>query len=176
MVKHDTFASRVQSLRDTWVERRQVGRLASAHDFDSQFRLLVTLHEWASAAVVDIAEVYGETPSVTVSPLPEHSDETPAFSIVVDAQHSLTLSLAERRRMGAPRWHLSISISAAGSAHSAANAGPERRNGQWTRTRLEDLILSLLGAYERSLSGETGERSTLTRLDALQGSQERNSA
>ncbi len=176
MVKHDTFASRVQSLRDTWTERRQVGRLASAHDFDSQFRLLVTLHDWALAAVEDIVEIYGETPTVTVSPLPELGEETPAFSIIVDALHSLTLSLAERRRMGAPRWHLSISISAAGSAHSTANAGPERRNGQWTRTRLEDLILSLLGAYERSLSGDSGNRPTLQRLDSLQPTQERNSA
>jgi len=35
-------------------------------------------------------------------------------------------------------------------------AGPERRYGQWTRARLEDLLLSLLGAYERARS-EGGE-------------------
>jgi hypothetical protein len=35
-------------------------------------------------------------------------------------------------------------------------AGPERRNGQWTRARVEDLLLSLLGAYERDRSDEPG--------------------
>ena len=32
----------------------------------------------------------------------------------------------------------------------AIAAGPERRNGQWTRGRLEELLLSVLGAYERA--------------------------
>jgi hypothetical protein len=34
-------------------------------------------------------------------------------------------------------------------------AGPERRNGQWTRGRVEDILLSVLGAYERAASEQT---------------------
>jgi hypothetical protein len=168
MLKHENFASRVQTLRDTWVERRQVGQLASAHDFDSQFRLLQTLHNWAGVALADVQGVYGETLPLALSPMPEQSDDPPAFSLVVDTQHSLTLSLSERRRMGAARGHLGISVSAAGAAHASANAGPERRNGQWTRARLEDLILSLLGAYERSLHPDSGRAGKLGQIEGLE--------
>ena len=64
----------------------------------------------------------------------------------------VTFSLAERRRMGGSRWFIAVSVATAGPGGSAVAAGPERRNGQWTRGRLEEVLLSVLGAYERSVA------------------------
>ena len=157
MLKNGTFAIRVQSLRDSWIERRQTGCLANAHDFDSQFRLLAVIHGWAVSAVEDVQAVYADGVAVTVGPFPERTEATPGFSIVVDSRHSLTVSLMERPRAGADRWHLRVWVSAAGAGTASGQAGPSRLDGQWTRARLEELILSLLGAYERSQSTEQNE-------------------
>ena len=148
----EPFANRVQLLRDSWLERRQVGRLAANHDVDSQFRLLLTLHEWAEDAVGAAVSVYRGGPLIVVSPRP-HQGETAAFSVTVGDRHSVTFALTERRRMSGARWHVSVSVAAQGPGGAVTQAGPERRNGQWSRARLEDVLLSLLGAYERSVEG-----------------------
>ena len=127
----EPFAQRVQSLRETWLERRMVKALASAHDRESQFQLLATLHQWALQAAADIQRVYGETLIVEVSPAPE-------------------AGLAERRRASGGSWFVDASVMGGGRGGGAIAAGPERRNGQWTRGRLEELLLSVLGAYERA--------------------------
>ncbi|MFN0145072.1 MAG: hypothetical protein ACKVT1_01060 [Dehalococcoidia bacterium] len=148
----EPFVNRVQLLRDSWLERRQVGRFAASHDFDSQFRLLITLHEWAEEAVRAAASVYEGSPGIIASPRP-HRSETAAFSVTVGDRHSVTFALTERRRMSGARWHVSVSIAAQGPGGAVTQAGPERRNGQWSRARLEEVLLSLLGAYERSIEG-----------------------
>lgn len=147
----DSFATRVQTLRDSWVERRQVKALASSHDFDSQFQLLATLHGWAVHAVHDIRSVYGETLPVAVSEAPRPADTAPGFAVIVDDRHRVTFALAERKRLGTSRWFIAVALTS-GPGGGVMAAGPERRNGQWTRGRLEDLLLSALGAYERALS------------------------
>jgi hypothetical protein len=151
----DSFVQRVQALRDSWAERRLVQRLAGAHDFDSQYRLLTTLHTWVGEAARDISAVYGSAMSVSVSPVPDALSRTPAFSIVIGGAYTVTFALTERRRMGGPRWFVTVLIGSAGPGGAVAAAGPERRNGQWTRGRLEDVLLSVLGAYERATSSES---------------------
>lgn len=146
----ERFADRVRALRDNWVERRQVRALASAHDFDSQYRLLCTLHEWAGEGVRDIRGVYGPLLPVRVSPSPPDDRRNASFSVVLGDAYVLSFALTDRRRSGASRWYIAVSMASAGPAGNAVAAGPERRNGQWTRGRLEDLLLTVLGAYERS--------------------------
>lgn len=158
----DTFANRVQILHESWAERRQVAKLAGTHDFDSQFRLVATLHEWATEACQDISEVYEERLAVSLSPLPDAEDIPPAFSITIGDRHSVTFSLLERRRMNGSRWHVSVSVASTGPGGSIAHAGPERRNGHWSRSRVEDVLLSLLGAYERA-QGDGEEPPSLLR-------------
>ncbi len=148
----ESFANRVQALRDSWIERRQVKGLASAHDFESQYRLLLTLHSWAVQGVEDICGVYDGAVSATVSPAPPETDSAPGFSVAMAESYMVTFSLAERRRMGGSRWFIAVSVATAGPGGSAVAAGPERRNGQWTRGRLEEVLLSVLGAYERSVA------------------------
>lgn len=146
----EPFAQRVQSLRETWLERRMVKALASAHDRESQFQLLATLHQWALQAAADIQRVYGETLIVEVSPAPEAADASPCFHVLVDRGYSVSFGLAERRRASGGSWFVDASVMGGGRGGGAIAAGPERRNGQWTRGRLEELLLSVLGAYERA--------------------------
>lgn len=125
---------------------------ASVHDFESQLELLRTLHSWAESAARDIRTVYGPAIAVGVSGVPAAGVSNPAFSLTVSGNYAVTFALHERRRLDAPRWFISVTVSSGGPSGAIVAAGPERRNGQWTRARLEDVLLSVLGAYERSTS------------------------
>ncbi|MBI2767454.1 MAG: hypothetical protein HYX53_16285 [Chloroflexi bacterium] len=152
MTANETFASRVQALRKSWIEWRQVKALASSHEFESQYLLLLTLHGWALQAAAEINAVYGEGLAVDVSPAPDRNDAVAAFNVVVANSYTASFTLSERRRAGASSWFVAVGLGAGGRGSTSVAAGPERRNGQWTRGRLEDLLLSMLGAYERGLS------------------------
>lgn len=152
-MNRESFLQRVQTLRESWSERRQVRALASSHDFESQFQLLAMLHAWARDAVQDVQEVYGDELSVELGPEPGHEDRNPGFTITLAPGYSAALVLVERQRTGASHWFVSVTLNSAGPGASAVSAGPQRRTGQWTRGQLEDLVLSLLGAYERSIAG-----------------------
>ena len=148
----DSFVRRVEILRDSWAERRQLKGLTSVHDRESQFALLQTLHRWSEAAADDIRKVYGDALPVTVSPVPAITDPTAAFAVTIGNSHTVSFLLTERRRLSGSRWYVSVTVGTGGPGGSLVAAGPERRNGQWTRGRLEDILLSILGAYERSAS------------------------
>ncbi|MCL6644943.1 MAG: hypothetical protein K6U88_08195 [Dehalococcoidia bacterium] len=148
----EPFRRRVEQLRDAWEERRALRGIAGAHDRESQLALLRTLHGWAMEAAADIRAVYGPGLAVEVSRLSADDAAPAAFTVSVARDHTLTFALVERRRVGGVRWHIAVTMSTGGPRGSTVAAGPERRNGQWTRARLEDLLLSLLGAYERARS------------------------
>lgn len=150
----ESFLRRVQVLRDSWAERRELKGLTGVHDFASQLTLLQTLYTWAEGSVGDITAVYGDELPIGLSPPPRGAGENPAFSLTLGDVHTVAFSLSERPRLGSPRWSISVTVSSGGSIVAA---GPERRNGQWTRSRLEDVLLSVLGAHERSNS-EAGPR------------------
>lgn len=147
----ESFQRRVELLRDSWAERRQLKGLASVHDFDSQLRLLRALHGWAEEATQEIASVYEGALAASVSPAPAPGP-SPAFTVTLAENYTVTFLLNERRRAGSARWSVSVMVGAGGPGGSIVAAGPERRNGQWTRGRLEDILLSVLGAYERNVS------------------------
>lgn len=146
----EPFARRVRNLRDSWVERRQVQSFAGSHDFDSQYQLLITLYRWASDAIDDIRTIYGESIAVDLSPAPVRDDIPPAFNVAVAGTHSANFALVERMHAGSGHWSVVASVISNTPRGLIVPAGPERRNGQWTRTRLEELLLSVLGAYERA--------------------------
>ncbi len=148
----DLFARRVQTLRDSWIERRQVQSFASSHDFDSQYQLLLTLHRWAFEAIHDVQEIYRESVSIKLSPAPDGRGAHPAFSMALAGTYSVNFSLQERVRAGTSHWSVAACVISNAPGGIVVPAGPERRNGQWTRGRLEELLLSVLGAYERSRS------------------------
>lgn len=148
----EPFGKRVHNLRNAWSERREIKEIAGAHDFESQFRLLATLHSWAFEAVREIRMVYGDSVHIALSPAPAPEPYGRTFSVAVANQFTLTFSLVEYRRLGGVRWSVSVSLGSRGVGGGMAAAGPERRNGHWTRGRLEDLLLTVLGAWERAQS------------------------
>lgn len=155
----ETFLSRVADLRDSWSERRALSRFAGAHDFASQFRLLLALHGWATQAAADVSSVYEDGVAIAISPRPDRAVAPQAFSASI-GEHTATFTLTERSRIGGSRWHVSVAMTAGRRDGAVSQVGPERRNGGWTRGRIEDLLLSLLGAYERSrVEGADGDLS-----------------
>ena len=149
----ESFQRRVALLRDSWAERRQLKGVASVHDFESQFSLLRTLHAWAEQATEDIRGVYGDELVVSLTPAPSREGPGPGFSVTVGDSYTVAFVLGESARAGGGRrWAIAVTVSSGGPGGGIAAAGPERRNGQWTRTRLEDLLLSVLGAWERAVS------------------------
>jgi hypothetical protein len=155
-MQRPSFVSRVEALRDSWYERRTLLRLAGSHDFDSQFGLLLTLYDWAAAAVADAAGVYDGDVPLLLSPRPDRRLVEPSFSVTIAGRDGVLFALAERRLTTGSRWHVTAALTTARRDGAVTNAGPERRNGGWTRGRVEDLVLSLIGAYERS-RGEADE-------------------
>lgn len=151
-MSHESFQRRVAVLRDSWAERRAIKGIAGAHDFDSQFGMLLTIYQWAGDAAGDIRAVYGEALAVTISPPPDRAGSAPAFVVTIGPTYTVTFVLTERTRMGSPHWAIGVTVGAGGPGEAITAAGPERRNSQWTRGRLEDDLLSVLGAYERALS------------------------
>ena len=145
----ESFQRRVAFLRDTWAERRHLKRVAGATDFESQFTLLELLYGWAETAASDVRAVYRNELPVTLTP-PPLANGLQVFSVTVGHNYTVTFALTRRQRAGGTTWTIVVTLGADG-ANTAA--GPERRNGQWTRARLEDLLLLLLGAYERAASG-----------------------
>lgn len=156
----ETFSQRVQNLRDAWAERREIKGMAGAHDFESQFRLLVALYGWASEAVHEIETVYGDAMHITLTPPPTPEPYGAAFSICVADQFTLTFGLTERQKLGGSRWALSVSLGSKGTGGGAIEAGPGRRDGHWTRGRLQDLLLSLVGSWERAQSEPEATQAT----------------
>ncbi|MDZ7727606.1 MAG: hypothetical protein U5Q44_05050 [Dehalococcoidia bacterium] len=92
-MNRESFFQRVQALRESWSERRQVRALASSHDFDSQFQLLQLLHAWARDAASDVREVYGDELDVELGPEPRYDDRNPGFTLSLAPGYSATLVL-----------------------------------------------------------------------------------
>ena len=155
----EPFALRVRSLHESWRERREVKALASAHDRTSQFRLLLSLHGWAVEALSDVQAVYGPDFPLVIDAPPKELDSLPGFTVQLGGQ-ALTLSLLQRSRANTRHWYISVAFSSsdpAGTGHIAT----DRRNGQWNRGRMQELLLTLLGGYERSI-GAAGEQAGLS--------------
>lgn len=149
---HENFRRRVAQLRDSWEERRALKGFAGAPDFDSQYTLLSAIHRWVEEAVVDIRDVYGDALAVHLGPGPLPDTPVPAFALTLGDSTTLTFAMVERTRMDAPRWAIAATIGTGGPGGSVVAAGPERRSAHWTRARIEDILLSVLGAHERASS------------------------
>ena len=142
-----SFRERLEELRDSWSERREVRPLAAARDFESQRALLRVLHRWCDEAAALIRDVYGEELVARVEPLEAEQQE---FSASIGAAPALVFSLQERDGAGRGNWTVAVRF-----AEPATTVEPQRRNGPWSRARLEQLLLSAIAAHERGRS--TGE-------------------
>jgi hypothetical protein len=146
------FEQRLRLLQQGWRERREVARLVHAGDSDSQLELLQRIHAWTLDCAASIANVYGQDITVAVSPRPRGQDDV-SFVLIVAQAHRLVFSVVPRSGGG---WRVSARSLSGGMASSSA-VGPSRRDGSWTRARVEELILAQVAAVERARSdGEIG--------------------
>lgn len=141
------FAPRVAELHSAWAERRALKEMAASHDFDAQFRLLGTLYGWAEQSSAAICEVYHDRPTITLSPS-SRALLGRSFEIAVDGTHTLTVSLVERLEAHRRHWRVVASFT---SPLRRGLAPPQAvsRIPVWTRKAFEDLVLTVLDAYER---------------------------
>lgn len=149
VARADSYRLRVAALRDSWAERRAIRRLGTATDFESQLAFLQAMHSWAADCIGTIVAVYGQ-PLAVLSPLPgATAGAVPAFTATIAGQYTAVFSLEQRGPATNRRWEIAATVSGT----------PEPRAGQrWTRARIEDTLLSLLGTYERSAAMEAGLR------------------
>ncbi len=88
----------------------------------------------------------------------------PAFALTLGDATTLTFAMVERTRVESSRWAIAVTIGTGGPGGTVVAAGPERRSAQWTRARVEDILLSVLGAHERAASEGGGWPPTPPRL------------
>ena len=142
------FEHRLRQLREAWRERREVARLVHAADASSQLELLQTIHAWTSDCAATVGLVYGRELPIAVSPRPRGIDDV-SFVVSVAQAHRLVFSVVPRAGGG---WRISAR-NLSGGMSSATAVGPSRRDGSWTRSRVEELILAQVAAFERSRGG-----------------------
>ncbi len=138
------FRNRVEELRAAWKERRELEELAGSSEA-GQRALLHELYRWATEAADDIAAAYGGELEVAVTAA-EGAGGLSAFTVTIDGGYRLTLALEGR---GKGRWTIAAALTL-GPSEAPVAAGPSRGGARWTRRRLEELLLSLLTAYERT--------------------------
>jgi len=142
------FETRLQQLRDAWHERREIARLVHDAGAGSQLELLQRIHTWAVDCATAITRIYGGALPVSVSPRPRGPGDA-SFIFSAAPGHRLVFSVAPRTGGG---WRVTAH-SLSGVAPGAA-VGPSRRDGSWTRARVEDLVLAQVAAVERSRGGD----------------------
>ncbi len=152
---HDSFRERVEALRDAWEARREVRPLAAAQDLGSQCELLAVIHRWANKAADDVRAIYGPELRLSIDDGP--GGHPPSFGVVFGGALTLTFAVTEKRRGPGEAWTISTHLSAVGPGFSAAGE-PQRRNGQWSRARLEEVFLSALGMFERGRSTDGSDQ------------------
>jgi hypothetical protein len=145
-----TFAERVAALRASWQDTRTAARFGAARDRETQYVALQLVYEWARAAVDQIEAVYGAHLDLRISPLRPIEHPEPGFVVEIEDFAAVAASLAEMKP-GEDRWHVTIATRVSGE-RTWAIVAPDRRHSFWTRSRVEDVLLSLLSALERARS------------------------
>ena len=147
-----TFRQRVEHVRSSWEERRELSRMSPVGDRASRFSLLLWIYGWVAQASEVINEVYDYSLGLVLSPTPLAADECPAFSVHLSGR-ALSFSLAPLDPADPSRWVVSA---VSGENESPGEEYRGRRPVRWSRRRVEDLLLNLLAEHERSLRLDVG--------------------
>ena len=97
--------------------------------------------------IEDVRHVYGETLPIAIDSL----DERARFAITVGAGQRAAFELVDRGSAERPSWQVVARVATGGEAGEVPE---ERRVRHWRRGQVEEILLSLLSAYERSLTRE----------------------
>lgn len=142
----DSFPAKVTALREAWLVRRHMKHLGQQRDLASRFELLEVLHGWTGRCLEAIADVYGSSLSIDFTPRPDLATDLLSFAVTLQGQYRVSFALYPRDE-AQMQWDLDVQVS---TPNSVLAAGQSRSAGQWTRGRVEELLLTLLAAIERA--------------------------
>lgn len=142
----DTFPAKVAALHETWLTRRRTKYLSNRRDLTSRFRLLLVLYDWTRRAIEAIAQVYGESLSIELTPPPDLATDQLSFAVTLDGEYRLSFAIYQRDQ-AARQWEFDVQVS---TPDSILSVGRSRGAGQWMPRRVEEALLSLLMAIERA--------------------------
>jgi hypothetical protein len=142
------FEARLRALRDSWNERRETLNPGGEHDLESRTQTLRMLRSWVEQCVPPINEIY-ESPIAVLGPVSGGMDSLPSFTLRLHELYSIRFYIEERTTKLGTRFSVSAEARSPAGRLRATSIGPDRRHGVWSRTRIENIILSLLSEYER---------------------------
>jgi hypothetical protein len=140
------FLVKVQEIHDSWAETRQTIDARRDRGRHGQATMLGYVFNWTAEAALDLARVYGDL--IELTPEPDLAAAEPGFVLHVGPVHTMHVDLVPHPRSPS-EWLVRIRLSYP-DEHSWVTVHWGRRHDNWTRERLEEVILSLLSAFERS--------------------------
>jgi len=120
--------------------------LSNRRDLASRFELLLVLYEWTERSIEAIRQVYGNSLAIELTPPPDLAARRLSFTATLEDAYRVSFELQPRDESG-QHWDLAVRLS---TPDAVTAAGQTRGAGQWTPSRVEDLLLSLLAAIERA--------------------------
>lgn len=129
----------------TRVPRRKVWLVLVVDDSHVE-QVIDTILDNAGTGDIDI--VYGEALNTAIDPL-AGSGASRRFAVAVGGDERATFELVDRGTAERPAWLGVVRVAAGGRPREG-----ERCIRFWRRPQVEEIVLSLLGAYERAGSRE----------------------
>jgi hypothetical protein len=147
------FSEKLRAIHDSWAEARDTREIRRLRTAAAQAEMLALIHAWCVRLAAQMEEIYGSL--VRLSALNPYGSEDMGFDLAIGDDHQMAVSLQPGKAStsgSAPTWEVQIRLRYPEEpAWVVATWG--RRNQNWTRQRIEEVLLSLLSAFERSRSG-----------------------
>lgn len=148
-MESEQFDVKIRALRQLWDEKRQTAQLSTGDEFASRFELLQLIHRWLEESLVAINRHYPDVPGTRLGPMPTADNATDGFTLTLFDTYVLRFRLLSRRGAVGQVWAVAGEAGNLGSRPMLTALGPTRRHGQWTRERIEQILLSILSQFER---------------------------
>jgi hypothetical protein len=146
----DAFSDQVAALRENWRERRELRMLADqdGDEFGAQSLVLLRLYDWVRASLEEVELIYAGEIALSLSERP-HPPGCDWFRVAVGTDDGIEYSVSVTL-VRASSGHAAIRATVTLPRSSAPVAvAPARHFGAWTRRGMQNVLLSLLTAYER---------------------------
>lgn len=148
-MESEQFEVKIRALRQLWDEKRQTAQLSTGDEFASRLELLQLIHHWLDDSLEAINRYYGDVPGTRLGPVPGPDDATAGFTLTLFDQYMLRFRMVSRRGPAGQVWAVAGEAGNLGARPMLTALGPTRRHGQWTRERIEQILLSILSQFER---------------------------
>lgn len=139
---NEDFRQRLSQLAESWEERRVSVTLGRRRVQPAQLELLGLIHGWAREALRDVVSVYGSTVKAALSPLESGGGQT--FRVEVGESHATFEVMLDGGHKDS--WRTTAVVRLSGEPAEKAHS---HRPREWSRRRVEEIVLQMVGAFER---------------------------